>query len=98
MPDIITVTSIDSINGTPAAPSATAVIEADNTITINPNDPDYVGQIDVGYTVTDTEGLTASATIFATFSGIVPTANDDVVAGPKGVAINLDPKLNDTAD
>lgn len=98
MPDTITVTSIDSVNSTPAAPAATAVIEADNTITINPNDPDYVGQIDVVYTVTDTEGLTASATIFATFSGIAPTANDDVVAGPKGVAINLDPKLNDTAD
>lgn len=98
MPDSITITSLDSIVWTPVNPGGTVIINPANDLTASPNDPDYVGDVAVTYTVTDTEGLTASSTWTHTFDPSSPVAAPDNTNGQKGTAITFDPKLNDTAD
>ncbi|QIK63277.1 tandem-95 repeat protein [Leucobacter viscericola] len=86
----LAVTALDvNVNGT-------ATIEADGTVKFTPN-AGFVGDTEVGYTITDVVGQTATGTIHIRVVQN-PVANPDVAKTPQTTAVTVPVLANDTGD
>ncbi|WP_167853580.1 tandem-95 repeat protein [Roseovarius aestuariivivens] len=91
--DALTVTGVDPID--PAF--GTVTLNPDGTVTYQPA-VNYNGPVEVGYTVSDPDGLSDTGKILINVGAVpdAPVAEDDIATTPEDVAIVLTPLDNDT--
>ena len=75
----------------PTSPNGTFVVHEDGTVTFTPN-PGYSGISTVIYTITDADGLTATADVQITVN---PTAANDAIVVEHNTATVITPLAND---
>ncbi len=84
-----------TVIGATADNGATAVVEADGTVTVTPT-PGFKGDISVTYTLGDGAGGTDVGTLTVTVLNAPPVTVDDDATTPYATAVDVDLLANDT--
>jgi len=77
-------------------PSNGTVTNNQNNITYTPNQG-FIGEDSFSYTVADTAGQTASATVSLTVNNVAPSLTDDAITTNQNAAVVIHPLANDSS-